>query len=194
METSSLICIGGGVAIGIVGLAFLAKKIYNKKPPKDSLKSEKEQIWSILSKEISPNPNLIKAKKAFINHLDEFTSLLPSLQSGADMNKWTEAIVNINDKDLTSLWANCVKTKDFKMKWLQLLASWQIKSDTCKSFTCVSNGNMVAYSLPDGSPIEMNQKYKVISPCWVFTSEDDYGKSVKRIIMKGVVVQIPIES
>lgn len=174
METSTLIWIGGSiVAVG----AFYWIKNRRKDPP-------------------PPPPtfklNPIKAKKAFIIHLNDFSKLLPTLLEGFNVNDWTGAIISVNDKDLTELWKKYVTLGETSAKWMQLLASWQIKSDTCKSFTCVTNDNVSAYGLPDGGKLTMDVKYKVISPCWVHTYEDNQGKVKKQIITKGIV--IPFEN
>ena len=132
--------------------------------------------------------NLKQAKVAFMAHLDNFVPLLSALtQTSADIQKWTEAIVDINDDDLTGLWKKCVKSGSPTEKWLQLLASWQIKADSCKSFTCCSEDNVESYTLESGEAIEMGVKYAVVSPCWVLTKEDADGKIQKQVIVKGIV-------
>ena len=75
-----------------------------------------------------------------------------------------------------------------KKKMIQVLSSWQIKSDLCKSFTCLTNDNVLAYKLPDGGQLVMGQKYKVESPCWIHTNEDSDGVVSKKIIVRGVVI------
>lgn len=185
MEVSTIFWIAGGIAIGAGVMYKLCK---NGKKPKTG--SPTEPVAPIATTLATPSfkPNLIKAKKAFLDHLSDFSHLLPTLKDGNDTQKWTEAIVTINDQDLTGLWKSFVQKPDFKTKWLQLLASWQVRCDTCKSFTCMTNDNKAAYRLPDGSNLTMEVKYKVVSPCWVFTSEDKEGNTSKKIITLGVVV------
>lgn len=183
METSTLIWIGG--AIVVAGAFFLIKnKTTGKISPSPS--PSPSPVPSPPPLAFKPNP--IKAKKAFIAHLDDFSKLLPTLLKGFNVNDWTGAIVSVNNKDLTELWKKYVTLGETSSKWMQLLASWQIKSDTCKSFTCVTNDNISAYSLPDGGTLTINTKYKVITPCWVHTYEDNQGKAKKQIITKGIVV------
>ena len=173
METSTLIWIGGAVVA--VGAFFWIKNRKTGPGPGPGPKPEQE-------------PNPIKARKAFITHLNDFSKLLPTLLEGFNVNDWTGAIVSVNDENLTKLWKKYVKLDETATKWMQLLASWQVKSDTCKSFTCVTDDNISAYGLPDGGKLTMNTKYKVISPCWVHTFEDNQGKVKKQIITKGIVV------
>lgn len=194
MGTSTLIWIGGTIVV--VGVFLLIKnkttRVIEPTPDRDrggtGTGTSPEPLPPSPPPTQSFKPNPIKAKKAFMNHLNDFSKLLPTLLEGFKVNDWTGAIVNVNDKDLTGLWENYVNLGDTSTKWMQLLASWQIKSDTCKSFTCVTNDNIAAYSLPDGGNLAMNTKYKVISPCWVHTFEDNEGKTKKQIITKGIVV------
>lgn len=184
MGTSTVLIIGG-VAVATGALAMVIKKAISKDSPTKQEKRSGEFEASI--------PNQILARKAFLSHLDDFALLLPSLESEIAINKWTETIVSVNDKDLTGLWAKCVQTREVKTKWIQLLASWQVKRDTCKSFTCLTNSNIAAYSLPDGSSLTMEEKYKVITPCWVYTFDDEQGQTIKRVVSKGIVVPISKE-
>lgn len=179
MGTSTVLIVGG-VVVATGALAVLIKKSNRKDGSKYTTNQRGED-------EVS-KPNLLLAKKAFLEHLDDFSNLFPLLESGVEINKWTETIITINDKDLTNLWAKYVKLQEVNTKWIQLLASWQVKRDTCKSFTCLTNSNIASYILPDGSTLLMDVKYKVITPCWVYTFEDEQGKTNKRIVSKGIVV------
>lgn len=131
--------------------------------------------------------NLIYAKKAFVDNLPRFSVLLPTLHNGFSIEKWTEVIVDVNDYDLTEFWKKMAEQPNVTQKMLQVLSSWQIKSDTCKSFTCLTQDNILAYKLPDGGQLNMNQRYKVESPCWIRTIEDISGNISKEIIIKGIV-------
>lgn len=139
-------------------------------------------------KEVARPYNLIMAKRAFVENLKRFSTLLATLHKGVDIKKWTEVIVDINDYDLVEFWEKMVKQPDIADKLIKILSSWQIKGDTCKSFTCLTQDNIMAYQLPDGSELEIGQKYKVESPCWIFTSEDNDGNVSKSVIIKGVVI------
>lgn len=140
-----------------------------------------------IGEDIKINKN--QAKKAFLSNLDKFAPLLPSLNNESfDRKLWTEMIVAINDFHLTELWKKYVLIKDTQEKWKRLLASWQIKSDDCKSFTCVRKDNILSYTLPNGETITMGKKYKVENACWVYTYEDQEGNTNKRIVSRGIVV------
>lgn len=192
MGTSTVLIVGG-VVVATGTLAVLVKKSIRKDGSKNTVNQRTENEDS--------KPNLIMARKAFLEHLDDFSTLLPLLESGVEINrenfnKWTATIISINDKDLTDLWTKYLELykTNIYTKWIQLLASWQVKRDTCKSFTCLTNSNIASYTLPDGSALMMDVKYKVITPCWVYTFEDEYGKTTKRIISKGIVVPIQEKS
>lgn len=196
METSTLtnfLWIGGTILV--VGAIFLFKSKEPEKPGSKPGPNPDPGPGPVPPPPPAPppfKPNPIKAKKAFISHLEDFSKLLPTLIEGFVLEHWTAAIVTVNDPDLIGLWKKYVSAGEISVKWRQLLASWQVKSDTCRSFTCVTNDNMSAYSLPDGGKLTMNVKYKVESPCWVYTSEDNQGNVKKQIVIKGIVV--PFES
>ena len=79
--------------------------------------------------ELPANPRL--AKKAFIANISKFAPFLDSLNNQTfDVKEWTEIIISVNDVHLIRLWKSYVKTEKVQEKWKQLLASWQIKSDT----------------------------------------------------------------
>lgn len=167
-----------------------------KKNSNDEYKVKKELVailagWGFVSPEPEEEVRINKnqARKAFLEHLNEFAPYLSTLNNeGFDRIKWTEIIVTINDKDLIELWKKYVSVGDTQERWKRLLASWQIKSDNCKSFTCVKEDNLMAYTLPNGDAITNGVKYKVESPCWVHTIEHEDGNVEKRIISKGIVV------
>lgn len=195
MESSTLtnlLWIGGTIVV--VGAFFYFKKNINDgKDEKGKTGNPKQPPVTLLPPVISQSPlpsNPIKAKKAFTAHLNDFAKLLPTLLKGFDINAWTGAIVSVDDPDLMGLWKKYVDLEETPAKWMQLLASWQVKCDTCKSFTCATNDNLFAYGLPDGSELTMNTKYKVISPCWVHTYEDAQGKVKKNVVTRGIVVPL----
>lgn len=132
--------------------------------------------------------NKNQAKKAFLSNIQIFVPILSSLNDDTFNAKvWTEYIVTVNDFHLIELWKKYVSAEDTKNKWKRLLASWQVKSDVCKSFTCVSEDNKASYTLSDGSAIAEGVKYKVEIPCWVYTFEKEDGTIVKDILTKGIV-------
>lgn len=133
--------------------------------------------------------NKYQAKKAFLSNIQTFVPILSSLNDDTFNAKvWTEYIVTVNDFHLIELWKKYVALEDAQSKWKRLLASWQVKSDVCKSFTCVSEDNKASYTLSDGSAITEGVKYKVEKPCWVYTFEKEDGTIVKEILTKGIVV------
>lgn len=151
-----------------------------------------DSLWKI-SFEPKPEPalrqyNLLCAKKALLDNLKKISTLLPTLHNGFSIEKWTEVIVDINDYDLIEFWKKLTAQPNVTKKMIQVLSSWQIKSDMCKSFTCLTKDNVLAYKLPDGGQLVMGQKYIVESPCWIHTIEDTEGVVLKEIIMHGVVI------
>lgn len=151
--------------------------------------------WGFVSEanEDSGKINKNQARIAFIEHIDKFAPYMSSLNSETfDRFKWTEIIITINNNDLIELWKKYVSVADTQERWKRLLASWQIKSDNCKSFTCVKEDNVLAYTLPNGDAITIGVKYKVESPCWVYTKVDEDGNVEKKIISRGVVVPFEV--
>lgn len=152
-----------------------------------------DTLWNI-SFECKDDPtitrpyNLLCAKKALLDNLKKISTLLPTLHNGFSIEKWTEVIVDINDYDLIEFWKKLTAQPNVTKKMIQVLSSWQIKSDMCKSFTCLTKDNVLAYKLPDGGQLVMGQKYIVESPCWIHTIEDSEGVVSKEIIMHGVVI------
>lgn len=174
------------LAIGaIVLIARMSKSGKFGKGNNDGTGSGNENPPSLSEVKINKN----QAKKAFLLNIDKFAQILPSLNNDSfDCKLWTEVIVTINDFHLTELWKKYVSTADVKERWKRLLASWQIKSDNCKSFTCLREDNILSYTLPNGDTLVMGEKYKVEVVCWVYTDEDSQGNIKKRVISRGVVV------
>lgn len=143
--------------------------------------------WGVEVKVTKINPRL--AKKAFIDNINNFAPILDSLNNETfSKQEWTERIISVNDENLTTLWREYAKEQNLQIKLKQLLASWQLRCDTCKSFTCTTADNIAAYALPNGDQISMGVKYKVVSPCWVLTLEDENGQCSKKVVNKGVVI------
>ena len=171
-----------------------------KKNANDEYKVKKELVailagWGFvtIATDIEVKINKNQARRAFLEHIDEFAPYLSTLNNESfDRFKWTEIIVTINDNDLIELWKKYVSVADTQERWTRLLASWQIKSDNCKSFTCVKEDNILAYTLPNGDAITIGAKYKVESSCWVQTLVDEEGNVEKKIISKGIVVPFEV--
>lgn len=151
--------------------------------------------WGVkIRKENMEKPiNWRGAGKAFVKNIDVFAPILNTLNDNTfDFQSWTERIITVNNPELTEAWRKCATTDNVKKKWLQVLASWQLRCDTCSSFTCLTEDNKVAYSLPDGGELTDGVKYRVEYPCWVLTTEDTDGNAVKTVVTKGIV--IPFEN
>lgn len=151
--------------------------------------------WNIY---IPKNRNIGKsvecsAKHAFLERVSDFVAILDTLtgtsfNSTESLKLWTDAIVNVNNKNLTDLWTRMVEkfgTNVFD-KWKRQLEAWGVKSDTCKNFT-YTQGRIFGYTLQNGNPFEEGKKYSVITPCWVLTVDLPDGGVKKTIIKTGVV-------
>lgn len=162
----------------------------------------KKSWYNTLSKEwniyIPKNRNMEKpiecsAKQVFIERIEDFTDILGTLtETNSNRNEslklWTDAIVNVNNKNLSDLWTRMVTkfgTNVFE-KWKRQLEAWGVKSDTCNSFT-YTQGRIFGYSLQNGLTFEEGKKYTVISPCWVLTIDLPDGGVKKTIIKTGTV-------
>lgn len=185
-----LIALAIGVAIVVINLIARMRKGREVSSESGSVSGSEDETTpptKQLPEVVKINKN--QAKKAFLTNLDKFAPILPSLNSESfDCRLWTEMIVTVNDFHLTELWKNYVYRADVKDRWKRLLASWQIKSDNCKSFTCLREDNILSYTLPNGDSLVMGEKYKVDMACWVYTEEDSEGNINKKIICRGIVV------
>lgn len=123
------------------------------------------------------------ARDAFLYNVDKFGSILPQLNNSLNIEYWTEQIVDINNPQLTALWQHCLKNITV---WKQMLSSWGLRQDTCKSFTYLDKyANM--YETADGYDPEVDCKYRVIDGCWILT-DDNTGN--KRVIKKGIIEKL----
>lgn len=72
------------------------------------------------------------AKVAFLENIDKFKLLLPSLSDGTfASSNWTDIIISINNDELIEYWGKAHKSID---SWIRLLASWGLKTDNCMAF------------------------------------------------------------
>lgn len=176
------------IALGIGAIVLISRM------SKDGKVGKRNNDRANLGEKNSTSPSEVKinknqAKKVFLQNIDKFAPILSSLNNDSfDCKLWTELIVTVNDFHLTELWKKYVSAADVKERWKRLLASWQIKSDNCKSFTCLREDNILSYTLPNGDSLVMGEKYKVEVACWVYTDEDSEGNVNKRLISKGVVI------
>jgi len=131
---------------------------------------------------IEPKPTL-SAKEAFLDNVDKFSAILPQLNDSLNVELWSEQIVDINNPQLTALWKRCLNDT---YRWKQLLSSWGLRQDTCKSFTYLNKySNM--YETSDNATPEEGCKYRVIDGCWILTNDNSGDK---RIVKKGIIEKL----
>ena len=127
------------------------------------------------------NINMAAAQKAFFTNLNKFVPLLNG--SKIDLDKWSDAVIDTNDEDLTALWYKMVNRPDL---WINQMASWGLKQERCESFTAMDK-HIRLYATVNGAEITLGQKYIVKSPCWLLTSQDENGRVIKKVVKKGIV-------
>lgn len=176
-------------AAGIVGVLVVIK-LFSKRPTKnddthvsDHNASNSSDNPKLIQKKVYEVPEPQSAKDAFLCNVDKFGSILPQLNDSLNIESWTEQIVDINNPQLTALWQRCLKNVAV---WKQMLSSWGLRQDTCKSFTYLDKyANM--YETADGCDPEVDCKYRVVDGCWILT-DDSTGN--KRVIKKGVIEKL----
>ncbi len=125
----------------------------------------------------------LSAKEAFLCNVEKFKSILPQLNNRLNIAAWSEQIVDINNPQLIELWKSCLTNVAI---WKQMLSSWGLRQDTCKTFTYLNKYANI-YDMADGSAPEDGCKYRVIDGCWILTN-DNNGE--KRVIRKGLIEKI----
>lgn len=126
-----------------------------------------------------PSPPPVKpsksAKVAFLENLDRFKTLLPTLCDGSfNSSDWTDNIIDIDNDELTMYWKKAHTSVD---AWLRLLASWGLKPDNCTSFKAMDVHKKM-YVTKNGAEITLGQSYNVIQKCWIQTDSDSHNKVV----------------
>ena len=126
-----------------------------------------------------PEPPTVKpsksAKVAFLENIERFKSLLPSLCDGSfNSSDWTDNIIDIDNEELTMYWKKAHTSVD---AWLRLLASWGLKPDNCTSFKAMEV-HKKRYVTKDGAEITLGQSYNVIQKCWIQTDSDSRNKVI----------------
>ncbi len=158
-----------------VGAIILIAKV------RKSMKETQDNVREKPSPTPTPNPLPPKtdikpsksAKVAFLENLDRFKSLLPTLCNGSfNSSDWTDNIIDINNDELTMYWKKAHTSVD---AWLRLLASWGLKPDNCTSFKAMEIHKKM-YVTKDGAEIVMGQSYNVIQKCWIQTNSDNQSK------------------
>lgn len=120
------------------------------------------------------------AKVAFLENLDRFKTLLPTLCDGSfNSSDWTDNIIDIDNDELTMYWKKAHTSVD---AWLRLLASWGLKPDNCTSFKAMDVHKKM-YVTKNGTEITLGQSYNVIQKCWIQTDSDNRN----RVLVMGKV-------
>lgn len=123
---------------------------------------------------LPPPPHPSKsAKVAFLENLDRFKALLPTLCDGSfKSSDWTDNIIDIDNDELTMYWKKAHTSVD---AWLRLLASWGLKPENCVSFIAMEVHKKM-YVTIDGAEITLGQSYNVSQKCWIQTDSDNCSK------------------
>ena len=175
----------GGFVSGAITVILLAVIFYciGKKKPKENKMTPPKKPESPEDKYIQKNPSTPKAKKAFLENIQQFLPYFTGITDiKVDKNKLTEAIISVNDSDLTALWNQTMNEPE---KWFNLIASFGLAPDNRTEFVAMDKHSEM-YSLIDGSPLENGVRYTVLSACWILTETVD-DKVVKRVVKKGIV-------
>lgn len=132
----------------------------------------------------SEGPAPMTAKKAFLSNLDRFIPLLPQLDGKMNIEAWTEQIVDIYNPNLLDKWKQCCRYQEM---WRNVLASWGLKEDLCRTFTYLP-GNAAMYDTADGQPAQVGERYRVERGCWILSTDTD-GEPTKRVVLKGIITK-----
>lgn len=166
-------CLFGAAALAAVGYY----KWYKDKKNKNSTEENSSKPTASFKK----NPNIATAQKAFLNNLNRFVPLLNSTK--IDQDKWSDAVIDVNDEDLTALWYKMINRLDL---WVNQMAAWGLKQERCESFMAMDKHSQL-YSTASGLELTIGQKYVVKSPCWLLTTQDENGHAIKKVVKKGIV-------
>lgn len=126
-------------------------------------------------------PKWTPAEIAVKDNLKKIIPLLDGVsQDGiSNMDKWKEIIVSINNEDLTDMWKSAINRPNL---WITYLQTFGLQRDLTAEFTCISEYRDM-YSTEDDSELQDKKTYKVITPCWIYTDNDNN----KEVVLKGVV-------
>ena len=186
----------GGVLTGLFAAFFIAavfwfvgKKNRVENKPANPQKPESPKPKSPEDKYISENPSTPKAKKAFLENLSKLMPFFTGVtEINVDKKGLTDAIIDINDADLISLWN---QTIDKPEKWINIVNSFGVAADNRTEFVAMEK-HLEMYSLIDDSPLEVGSRYSVLSACWILT-ESVNEKTTKRVVKKGIVEKVKNE-
>lgn len=138
---------------------------------------------------LSGNPKI-----SFVNNINYFSSLLRDMGGNAfNRQSWTEQIVSVNDKTLIEHWRQFTlkfsNDQDLLFAWKRQIEAWGVKCDSVKTFTYI-DGRYTNYEVNDGSKPVDGEKYKVLVPCWVLTTEDSNSSTQKTVLVKGIIEKV----
>lgn len=189
MSTLSGIVIGllAGGAIAAVGRSRSKKEIDRLKR-REKVYSEyathQDEKFCKTSQHNTEVENYAPADIAFKENLKKFASLLKgvSKQEITNRQEWTEAIVSVNNEELTDLWMAANKRPEL---WMTYLQTFGLQIDLVDSFEAAAY-HAELYDDLSHEDLKIGQKYKVVSSCWIYTDENNE----KSVVCKGTVSKL----
>ena len=175
----------GGVILGIavVGIAAYAFYRVGKNSQKKEPESSRETTIDP-DRYIKSNPSTPKAKQAFIENIEKLMPFVNGVtEITIDKSGLTDAIISINDEDLTALWKQMINRTEL---WVNQMAAWGVAPDARKGFTAMAKHKDL-YTTKNGNELQLGQKYNVLSACWLYTTTDSNGTTMKKVVKKGIV-------
>lgn len=174
METGNTLLITGCIAATLIVGYYIYKRRKRVPPPRTKL---------------SGNP-----KTSFINNINYFSPLLRDIGTNRfNRQSWTEQVVTVNDRALIEQWRQFTlkfsDDKDLLFAWKRQIEAWGVKCDSVKTFTYI-DGRYTNYEVNDGSKPVDGEKYKVLVPCWVLTTENSNSNTQKTVLVKGIIEKI----
>lgn len=174
METGNTLLITGCIAATLIVGYYIYKRRKRVPPPRPKL---------------SGNP-----KTSFINNINYFSPLLRDMGTNRfNRQSWTEQVVTVNDRALIEQWRQFTlkfsDDKDLLFAWKRQIEAWGVKCDSVKTFTYI-DGRYTNYEVNDGSKPVDGEKYKVLVPCWVLTTENSNSNTQKTVLVKGIIEKI----
>lgn len=175
----------GGVILGIavVGIAAYAFYRVGKKSQEKETEFSRESTIDP-NRYVKNNPSTPKAKQAFIENIDKLMPFVNGITEIAiDKSGLTDAIISINDEDLTALWKQMINRSEL---WVNQMAAWGVAPDARKGFTAMEKHKEL-YITKDSKELQLGQRYNVLSACWIYTTTDSNGTTTKKVVKKGIV-------
>lgn len=162
------------IALAIGAIVLIAKRGRGGAETKKSSNQPTSTLSLVKPDTLAPPVKPSKsAKVAFLDNLDRFKALLPTLCDGSfNSSDWKDHIIDVNNDELTMYWKKAHTSVD---AWLRLLASWGLKPDNCTSFKAMEVHKKM-YVTKDGLEITLGQSYNVIQKCWILTDSDNRNK------------------